>query len=217
MISTYFLLAGMPSISLNTSVSERLQAISFFLVLMLLSTLLVKFALNSFATAFGFAKFNYRQSLGVSLLWGLASVVVLVMISGARELMTPGAWERKGLTHQLADRGENDDKEPAPPDLEELRRQKMIVIQGQVLKYALAHEGRFPQSIHDLSEGEALFELPPPLVGEYVLMLGQRYGERPQPVVIEPYIDREQWVMMSDGALLRMSPVALSLLQGDQP
>jgi hypothetical protein len=28
-------------------------------------------------------------------------LLVLTMISGARELMTPGAWEKKGFTYQL--------------------------------------------------------------------------------------------------------------------
>ncbi|MEX2173364.1 MAG: hypothetical protein WD872_03320 [Pirellulaceae bacterium] len=34
-------------------------------------------------------------------LWGLLFVIVLTMISGARELMTPGAWEKQGLTYKL--------------------------------------------------------------------------------------------------------------------
>ena len=34
-------------------------------------------------------------------LWGLLFMLVLTMISGARELLTPGAWEKKGATYQL--------------------------------------------------------------------------------------------------------------------
>ena len=29
--------------------------------------------------------------------------IVLTMISGARELMTPGAWERNGVTYRLSE------------------------------------------------------------------------------------------------------------------
>ena len=43
------------------------------------------------------------KALGVVFLWGLLFVLVLTMISGARELMTPGAWEKKGLTYRLTD------------------------------------------------------------------------------------------------------------------
>ncbi len=38
-------------------------------------------------------------------LWGLLFTVVLAMISGARELMTPGAWEKQGATYRLKEGG----------------------------------------------------------------------------------------------------------------
>jgi hypothetical protein len=37
------------------------------------------------------------------------------MISGARELMTPGAWEKQGVTYRLADQAEA----KAPPQGDE--------------------------------------------------------------------------------------------------
>jgi hypothetical protein len=36
-------------------------------------------------------------------LWGLLFLLILTMISGARELMTPGAWEKHGSTYRLKD------------------------------------------------------------------------------------------------------------------
>jgi hypothetical protein len=36
-------------------------------------------------------------------LWGLLFLLILTMISGARELMTPGAWEKHGSTYELKD------------------------------------------------------------------------------------------------------------------
>jgi hypothetical protein len=44
---------------------------------------------------------SYFKACCVVVLWGLLFVVVLTMISGARELMTPGAWEKNGLTYKL--------------------------------------------------------------------------------------------------------------------
>ena len=35
--------------------------------------------------------------------WGSLFVLVLTMISGARELMTPGAWKKDGITYVLED------------------------------------------------------------------------------------------------------------------
>lgn len=43
--------------------------------------------------------------MGLVVLWGLLFIVVLAMISGARELMTPGAWEKQGATYRLAGEG----------------------------------------------------------------------------------------------------------------
>ena len=46
-------------------------------------------------------KLNFWRALGLTVLWGLLFMVVLTMISGGRELMTPGAWDRQGATYKL--------------------------------------------------------------------------------------------------------------------
>ena len=46
---------------------------------------------------------HYGRSLSLVVLWGLLFIVVLTMISGARELMTPGAWRKQGWTYRLAE------------------------------------------------------------------------------------------------------------------
>jgi hypothetical protein len=46
---------------------------------------------------------SYGRSVSLVLLWGFLFVVVLTMISGARELMTPGAWRKQGWTYRLAE------------------------------------------------------------------------------------------------------------------
>jgi hypothetical protein len=38
-------------------------------------------------------RLTYPEALGVIALWGLLFLLVLTMISGDRELMTPGAWK----------------------------------------------------------------------------------------------------------------------------
>ena len=65
-------------------------------------------------------------------LWGLMFVIVLTMISGARELMTPGAWKKDGLTYQLNDRDQ--------------RRQHLRELGRQLLLYAAVH-GELPASL----------------------------------------------------------------------
>lgn len=105
--------AGMPSalpsdlpmiLRLNAEPHQRLQAISFFLLGLLVSTLVVKVLWNTLARDFSWlSRLTFWNALAVVILWGLLFVIVLTMISGARELMTPGAWKKVGLTHKLQD------------------------------------------------------------------------------------------------------------------
>jgi hypothetical protein len=44
---------------------------------------------------------TYARALAAVALWGFVFVIVLTMISGARELLTPGAWEKQGATYKL--------------------------------------------------------------------------------------------------------------------
>ena len=96
--------AGMPSVTLSDVARMRVQTISFFLMGLLGSAALVQLLWNFLRRDFtSLPRLNYWRALAVVVLWGLLFVVVLTMISGARELMTPGAWEKQGLTYKLAD------------------------------------------------------------------------------------------------------------------
>ena len=97
--------AGMPvPYTLRDLARLRLEAISFFLVVLLVSAKLVQWLWNGLRSPAGrVPRLSYPRSLGVVVLWGLLFSVVLAMISGARELMTPGAWEKRGATYRLRD------------------------------------------------------------------------------------------------------------------
>jgi hypothetical protein len=80
----------------------RLEAISFFLAILLVCGVIVRWVWNGLRPENSrFPRLTYGKALGVVVLWGLLFSVVLAMISGARELMTPGAWERHGATYRL--------------------------------------------------------------------------------------------------------------------
>ena len=96
--------AGMPVAVLQDLARLRLETISFFLVVFLVATWLVQRAWNALQKDFsGLPRLTYRRALAFVFLWGLAFNLVLTMISGARELLTPGAWARDGATYELAD------------------------------------------------------------------------------------------------------------------
>jgi hypothetical protein len=109
--------AGMPSIHVSELARPRLDVISFFLVVLLASSAAVWGLWNWLRTDFPrLPRLSFLKACGLVALWGLFFVVVLTMISGARELMTPGAWERVGYTHRLREDdylSSHDDAEPA--------------------------------------------------------------------------------------------------------
>lgn len=135
--------AGMPSVSLTDVAHMRLQTLSFFLMGLLLSAWFVKLLWNYLRRDFtSLPRLTYGKSLGVVVLWGLLFVLVLAIISGARELLTPGAWEKQGATYRLS-------TEPARPresELDQERQRKLEALRAALWEYAQAHDGRFPGS-----------------------------------------------------------------------
>ena len=94
--------AGMPMVMLTDIAKARMDTISFFMALLLLCALFVKLLWNYLAKDFPrLPRLTYRKALAAVILWGLVFLIVLTMISGARELMTPGAWEKQGATYRL--------------------------------------------------------------------------------------------------------------------
>ena len=126
----------------------RLEVISFFAAAILALSGVVQVLWNVLRKDFGsLPRLTYGKACGVVMLWGLLFVVVLAMISGARELMTPGAWEsRDDGGYRLADVGE-------PAQLEFARRRQMERLRDALWSYAKGNGGRFPP--HELAPGIA--------------------------------------------------------------
>lgn len=92
----------MPSFTLTDIGRMRLESISFFLACLLVSALFIQLLWNYLRRDFPrLPRLNYPNAVGIVVLWGLLFILVLTMISGARELMTPGAWEKQGATYRL--------------------------------------------------------------------------------------------------------------------
>jgi hypothetical protein len=167
--------AGMPSFTLadlgrTLSLSEltraRIEAISFFLASLLVCAWVIKLLWNGLRKDFPrLPRLSYGKACGVVILWGLLFVLVLTMISGARELLTPGAWEKSGQSYSLV----NDPAEVATrqiaaryESIERLRdalrryRQQYLAFPG------FAPSGALPQALRDV----------PTLSGQRYIYLG---------------------------------------------
>src|SRR5262249_51401995 len=133
---------GMPSITLTDLARMRVQGISFFLAGLLVSAGLIQFLWNYLRKDFPvMPRLTYGKAVGVVGLWGLLFVLVLTMISGARELMTPGAWEKQGLTYRIATEPTEDLHTVYAP---EVRKKKLDQLRLDLWEYARSHDGQLP-------------------------------------------------------------------------
>ncbi|HEV3121483.1 MAG TPA: hypothetical protein VGY53_06250 [Isosphaeraceae bacterium] len=142
--------AGMPSFTvadlahvlrLTSLTRARLEAISFFLIVFLVCVRLVQIAWNALGKDVAWLpRLSYGKALGLVFLWGLLFVLVLTMISGARELMTPGAWEKNGLTYRLVK-----ETDLRPADIfDPVRYERLEQLSEALADFAQKHQGRFP-------------------------------------------------------------------------
>jgi hypothetical protein len=92
----------MPSLTLSDVGGLRLQSIGFFLALFLVLAKLFQLLWNWLRKDFPtLPLLGFRRAMGMVFPWGIALELVLTMVSGARELLTPGAWEKVGVTYQV--------------------------------------------------------------------------------------------------------------------
>jgi hypothetical protein len=184
--------AGMTVITLTDIARARLDALSFFLVAYLVISWLVKLLWNYLGKSFTILpKLNYRRALGLVFLSGMMFYVVLTMISGARELLTPGAWEKQGVGYRTREGG-------VAYLSKEDRRGALRELQAAIWAYAREHEGKPPPG--PLVEG-----LTPELWrfrggGLYCLMPEVRPGGGREVLVYEPSTaGGRRFVLLADG------------------
>src|SRR5262245_22224398 len=141
---------------LDESALARLQAISFFLAGLLLCATAVWALWNYLQRDFPrLPRLSFGKALAGVLLWGLLFIVVLTMISGARELMTPGAWRKQGFTYKLAEQPERE-TQLSP---EAIRRQHLERLRTALWHFAATHKGRFPSTEEKPAIADQLWEV----------------------------------------------------------
>jgi len=186
--------AGMTVITLTDMARMRLDALSFFIALYLLISWLVKILWNHFAKTFpALPQLNYRRALSLVLVSGLLFYVVLTMISGARELLTPGAWEKQGVGYRLR---ENTVTEADKED----RREALRRLRAAIWSYAEKHDGNAPPG--PLCDGIERAAWRFPGGGLYCLMPDVRPGGGRAILVYEPSrAGGRRYVLLADGTI----------------
>jgi hypothetical protein len=204
--------AGMPSAlpldyqyvwNLTDSTRMRVEAISFFLVALLLSTAVFRWVWNSLQVQFPrLPRISFPRALGLIFVWGLLVIVVLTMISGARELMTPGAWEKNGLTYKVAAR---DLEAPARKQSFSVAERKVALekLKQALWEYAAAHEDNFPPSADEITPKE-LWQIPGASSLRFIYLPGSKPGFAKNPfLVYEPEFEHGERLTLTPNGEIR--------------
>ena len=210
-------LAGMPSFTLSEVAALRFQAISFFLLVFLVVGLAVQGLWSWLRRDLPrLPPLTYRSSLALVFLWGLGFQLVLSMIAGGRELMTPGAWEKQGATYQLKQTELPSDKQL----LLEARRQRLENLREALWAYAHQHRGAFPPSDFEADFDDARWRVVGNSGLRFIYVSGLKADRGALPVAYEPGLfGRERWVLFSDGDIrqLPVESIHAALIGGGVP
>ncbi len=197
--------AGMTVYDLNDVVRLRLEDISFFIFVLLLASVGVRVLWNYVGRDFThWPRLSFGKALSLTGLLSILMLLVLIMISGARELLTPGAWFRQGSHYR-----------PSEAASLELRQQSIESLRASLMHYANVHQGQFPA--HDYVEEipSRLWQTPDSAGTRYIYFGGQSLGQSNALLVCEPRNFGEQrFVLFADGNVRQLNTPEIHQLMG---
>jgi hypothetical protein len=199
-----FTLADLPRVRTLADLTRlRLEAISFFLVVFLLSAAAVRLIWNSLRRDFPrLPRLSYVRACGAVMLWGLLFLLVLTMISGARELMTPGAWRKDGPTFQLV----GDQPPPAEREIAE-RFAAIERLYETLAAEARNHGGTFPAELRTLERPPQAIPSPDNEGPRFVYVGGKLPGEDEGARILayeSGVVGQDRLVLLTDGMVVWM-------------
>jgi hypothetical protein len=183
----------------------RLEDISFFGFLLLLASTGIRFLWNFLARDFPrFPRLTFRKAVSLTVLLSLFMLLILVMISGAREILTPGAWYRQGSHYRPNDVG-NDEE----------RQQTIEVLRADLLQYARTHDGHFPPHDYVADIPAKAWAAPDSAGTRYIFVGGLTSAQTNVLLVCEPQnFGDERLVMLADGRIQKLKTAEIHRLMG---
>lgn len=199
--------AGMTVYGLRDISRLRLEEISFFIVLLVVCTFALKLLWNhAFKGIAAVPRLRFVQAFSVALLLGLAMLLILTMISGIREVLTPEAWRHQGTSYRLN-----------APSQEAARRRALEQLRTALFDYARVHDGKFPAHDFVPEITEKLWESPDQLGSHYMYSGGLTTNELRALLAIEPpnFGDR-RFVLRVSGRIEALSKSEIeTMLEGE--
>lgn len=197
--------AGMTVYGLNDVYRIRLEELSFFIVLLLTCSFIFKLVWNHATKGFSFLpRLKFLQALCMSLIFGLTTLLILTMISGIREVLSPGVWRKQGTSYRLND-----------PSQEPARRKALEQLREALFDYARHRGGDFPPHDFVAEIPSRLWESPDQLGTHYYYFGGLKTNAPSRLLAMEPPIFGEhRFVLMTSGEIEKLS--AREIRQWDQ-
>jgi hypothetical protein len=188
--------AGMTVYDLNDVVRLRLQDISFFLVLLALCTVGVRFLWNVLQRDFPkIPRLTFGKALSLTGLLSLGMMLVLSMISGARELLTPGAWRKQGHEYRLND-----------PAGDPMRKTSIEELRAALMTYAQLHDGQFPAHDYVAEIPEKIWQSPDRGGTRYIYLGGQNRSAGTNLIACEPLnFGEKRYALFANGDIKKLS------------
>jgi len=199
--------AGMTVYDLNDIVRLRLEEVSFFAALLLVCGLGIRLLWNYVARDFpNWPRLTYPKALCLTALLSLLMLLVLSMISGARELLTPGAWRRQGSEYRLNDAAS-----------EPMRRQSLEALRAALNTYAQSDGGLFPS--HDVVSEipEKIWQAPDTVGTHYVYIGGLTTRATTNLLACEPVnFGDQRFALFVSGEITKLASSEISRTLGIQ-
>ncbi len=197
----------MASFELRDIVSARLESISFFVLVFLAFTLVLKMAWNYLQKDFtNIPRLSFFAALAVTFATGLFFAVVLTMISGARELMTPGAWNHVGNFYELKSPKQAPDQWVDSARIKALERLRVAL-----WKYAETHRGYLPTSRFETNIADSVWQGIAPDNSFFCYWGGLKSDEGKPIIAYEGHIyGPERYVLRANGTISLMKAEELN-------
>lgn len=212
--------AGMGYPTISDFGRLRLKTLSFFLVAFLLFSYLFHICWHQIRNAIPrLPKLSFRQSMGMMFLWGLVFIVVLIMISGARELMTPGAWKKNGFTYQLTEASRSEKGlSVVNSDLANEKINSLLKLKVELMQFAENNSGRFPSEEEYKSWTYDLKKIPNTLGATWVYVPESTIEDSKSLLFFHPFSENESLTicLFVDGSMQVLSKEEFNSIRASQ-
>ena len=201
--------AGMTVYGLNDLYRLRFQELSFFLFLLFSCILAFRFLWNSVAKDLSWMpSLGWRQATCLSLLLGVFMLLILTMISGIREVLTPEAWRKQGTAYRL----NSAEQEP-------VRKRSIGQLRWALFSFADTNYGRFPK--HDFTGeiADKLWEAADSERSRYIYFPGKEKApadskNRELLVIEPPHFGSERFGILTTGEVRKFTTAEIHRLIG---